>query len=133
MDLCYLRLVQGAVLELTGLTDYAGQPLVFRGPGFLRRCVTRETYNHPYVQRYVAQRMLELEGALPPPATTPAVEIPVMVEAAPAQIIAPQAAVLEESAAPVAELNEAESAEIPPDEMPSSSSTGSTGKKNKRR
>ena len=127
MDLCYLRLVQGAVLELPGLTDYAGMPLVFRGPGFLRRCVTRATYNHEYVQRYVAQRMLELEVPLGPPPAAPAVETPVVaMPSAPT----PRPEIVEE--APIAEVASDLEASPAADE-PAEPTSGGSSKKNKRR
>ena len=57
MKLRYLQLARPCTLELP-LKDYAGQPLIFRSRGFLRRCVTQEVYDHDLVQRYLRQGYL---------------------------------------------------------------------------
>jgi hypothetical protein len=78
--LVWLKLIRGTVLELPGLTDCGRQPLVFRVPTLIKRCVTQDVFNHPFVQRYLAQGMLVVDQiASPVPAATkPTVAIPVV-------------------------------------------------------
>lgn len=73
MELHWLRLAKPCTLELpSDVTDYAGQRLIFRPKQLTRRCVTKEVYDHPLVQRYLETRLLEEEGAESRPDPTPA-------------------------------------------------------------
>ncbi len=115
--------MQGSVLELPGLKDYSGMPLIFRSPGLLKRCVSEETLAHPYVQKYLKQRMLVLEGGtaksvVAVPAPVPAVSRETAItEPAPAEpeVVAAETAVptVAPEAEPVALLPPVEPPAIP--------------------
>jgi hypothetical protein len=97
----WLKLIRGTVLELPGLTDCGRQPLVFRVPTLIKRCVTQDVFNHPFVQRYLAQGMLvvdQIASPTPAPLKT-AVAAPV---AAAAPAVTPATVALVETPLPLA-------------------------------
>lgn len=112
--------MQPCTIEIRPLTDNGGQPLTFRPPGLVRRCVTEEVFNHPAVQRYIQRRMLiECDAssvvkksaikAAPAPAPEP-VKTPKSIAPAPAPAVetppAPVAVLADEPVAPAPEPSE---------------------------
>lgn len=89
----WLKLIRGTTLELPGLVDYAGQPLVFRMPALVKRCVSADLLEHAFVKRYVAQGMLAIDQATvaraAAPAVVPAAPVVKPVEVAPVAVQPP--------------------------------------------
>lgn len=112
----WLKLVKGSTLVLPGLTDHGNQPLVFRSPVLIRRCVTKATFENPLVQRYVAQGMLVVDADMSPKAAAPAAE-PTAVKLPPpppaTSVISPVDVVIKPGPEPVVVV---ESAPQPPPE-----------------
>lgn len=79
MKLHWLKLDRPCILEIPQLKDFAGQPLVFRTPAFVMRCVTDDVFNNPLVQAYKDQLLLvevDGNGAAFVPSAAPSVVVP---------------------------------------------------------
>lgn len=101
----WLRLVRGGTLVFPGMTDHVNQPLVFRSPSLLRRCVTKNTFEHASVQRYIAQGMLVVDSDMSPKISAPAAALPAVKPApvTPRVPEPPPVVAISELAPPVAE------------------------------